>query len=360
MCALGKTSQQEGHTNAAASLVDIVREETADGRHIVRFLVSAMRGELEGAKPSHRLSAARILVSIGFDDAQTFIDRGSPASLHRSSVRNRYAGGQIRTGPDPELAAIVRQETDDGRATVRFLVEVMLGSLPGFKPNHRLAAARELLRQGFYDAAHAGSPQDTLPEPQPEPGPELKPEVPEGFVIDPEGDITPDVFHRGYVINPNESLFDYLGYRDWLREKKQEGRTILKPGWWQEGLEEFVDEDSLTLSEAVLKAADAQGMSLASHLLEPVSPEPAPGVEAGPPEELGPRPEELGPRPEVGPGTSKPQEQDSPQAFVEERDTDVPWSKPGYYYRDELSETELRVLEKGGVLHWDAVAHRFP
>ena len=353
MCALGETSRQEEHTNAAASLVDIVREETADGRLIVRFLVSAMRGELEGAKPSHRLSAARILVSIGFDDAQNFIDRSSPASPHRSSVRNRHAGGQIRTGPDPELAAIVRQETNGGRATVRFLVEVMLGSLPGFKPNHRLAAARELLRQGFYDAAHAGSPQDTLPEPQPEPGPELKPEVPEGFVIDPEGDITPDVFHRGYVINPNESLFDYLGYRDWLREKKQEGRTILKPGWWQEGLEEFVDEDSLTLSEAVLKAADAQGMSLASHLLEPVSPEPAPGVEAGPPEELGPRPE-------VGPGTSKPQEQDSPQAFVEERDTDVPWSKPGYYYRDELSETELRVLEKGGVLHWDAVAHRFP
>ena len=344
----------------AASLVDIVREETADGRHIVRFLVSAMRGELEGAKPSHRLSAARILVSIGFDDAQTFIDRGSPASLHRSSVRNRYAGGQIRTGPDPELAAIVRQETDDGRATVRFLVEVMLGSLPGFKPNHRLAAARELLRQGFYNAAGANNPQDTLPEPQPEPVPEPKPEVPEGFVIDPKGDITPDVFHRGYAINPNESLFNYLGYRDWLREKKQEGRTILKPGWWQEGLEEFVDEDSLTLSEAVLKAADAQGMSLEPHLLESVSPEPAPGFETGPPEELGPRPEEFGPRPEAGPGTSQPQEQDCPPAFVEEKDTDVPWSKPGYYYRDELSETELRVLEKGGVLHWDAVAHRFP
>ena len=353
MCALGKTSQQEGHTNAAASLVDIVREETADGRHIVRFLVSAMQGELKDAKPSHRLSAARILVSIGFDDARTFIDRGSPASTPRSSRHDRYAGGHFRTGPDPELAAIVRQETNGGRAAVRFLVDVMLGSLPGFKPNHRLAAARELLRQGFCDAVGAGSPQDTLPVPQPEPGPEPKPEVPEGFMIAPEGDIMPDVFNRNHVIRPQETLFSHRGYRDWLRQKKEEGRKILKSGWWQEGLEEFVDEDALTMSEAVQEAAEAQGITVAPHLLDSVSPEPASGFEAGPPEELGPRPE-------VGPGTSKPQEQDSPQAFVEERDTDVPWSKPGYYYRDELSETELRVLEKGGVLHWDAVAHRFP
>ena len=353
MCALGNTSQQARHTDAAASLVSIVREETANGRLIVRFLVSAMQGELKDAKPSHRLSAARILVSIGFDDARTFIDRGSPASSPRSSRHDRHAGGHFRAGPDPELAAIVRQETDGGRAAVRFLVDVMLGSLPGFKPNHRLAAARELLRQGFYDAVGANSPQDTLPEPQPEPGPEPKPEVPEGFVIAPEGDITPDVFNRNHVIRPQETLFSHRGYRDWLRQKKEEGRTILKPGWWQEGLEEFVDEDALTMSEAVQEAADAQGITVAPHLLDSVSPEPASGFEAGPPEELGPRPE-------VGPGTSKPQEQDSRQVFVEERDTDVPWSKPGYYYRDELSETELRVLEKGGVLHWDAVAHRFP
>ena len=49
------------------------------------------------------------------------------------------------------LAKIVRQETDDGRVAVRFLVDVMRGGLPGFKPHHRLAAARELLRRGFDD-----------------------------------------------------------------------------------------------------------------------------------------------------------------------------------------------------------------
>ena len=49
----------------------------------------------------------------------------------------------------PTLAEIVREETSNGRDVVRFLVDVMHGNLDGFKPCHRIAAAKELLRRGF-------------------------------------------------------------------------------------------------------------------------------------------------------------------------------------------------------------------
>ena len=254
------------------SLADIVREETGDGRLIVRFLVSAMQGELEEATPSHRLSAARILVNIGFDDARAFIERDSQTNRPRSSQRNQYSNGSTPAAPSLDLATIVRQETDGGRAAVRFLVDVMLGNESGFKPHHRLSAAKELLRRGFSDdTEHAESRQGSHADSHPETAPEPEPEVPAGFVITPDGEIAPDVFHRNHVIRPQESMFGVEAYRNWLRGKKQEGRTILKPGWWQEGLEEFVDEDALTLPEAVLEAAEAQGMTVPPHLLEDAS-----------------------------------------------------------------------------------------
>ena len=62
----------------------IVREETGEGRLIVRFLVSAMQGRLEGSKPCHRLNAARQLLDLGFTDAQAFIDE-----QHRDTSKPR-------------------------------------------------------------------------------------------------------------------------------------------------------------------------------------------------------------------------------------------------------------------------------
>ena len=419
MCALVEIFEEPSSSDRL-SLADIVREETGDGRLIVRFLVSAMQGDLEDATPSHRLSAARILVSIGFDDAQDFIERESRTSRPHSSQRNQYSNGSTPTAPSLELATIVRQDTDGGRAAVRFLVDVMLGNESGFKPHHRLSAAKELLRRGFSDdAAHADSRQGSHSDSQQESPLEPEPEVPVGFKINPDGRVAPDIFHHNYVICPVESMFGEKGYRDWLRGKKEEGRTILKPGWWQEGLEEFVDEDALTLPEAVLEAAEAQDMTVPPHLLEDASQKSATAPEAGPPyksgsapedgplQELAPAPEdaslqelepvpcepvpdensliqergavpengpppeirpvpeedgpptELGPAPEAGQETSRRQPLDCPQPAAEE-DTRVPWSKRGYFFQDQLSKTELRILEKGGVLHWDSIAHRFP
>ena len=157
---LQQNNQEHPEDQGAAPIQEIVRQETGDGRLIVRFLVCAMQGGLEGSKPCHRLNAARQLLDLGFTEAQAFID-GSP----RPSPRRRAS-----PSPPPKrnvrsvLCKIVREETDDGRDAVRFLVGVMRGSLEGFKPYHRLAAARELLHRGFDDT----EPDDPDPGSEPE------------------------------------------------------------------------------------------------------------------------------------------------------------------------------------------------
>ena len=144
------------HTKDLAS---IVHEETDDGRLIVRFLVDAMQGRLQGSKPCHRLDACRQLVALGFEEARDHIPdttgaaRRNGAQTHHAS--NIPASLDRVDRVDRKLAELIRKETDDGRAAVRFLVDVMQGSLDGFKPHHRLAAAKELLRRGFPKPADA-------------------------------------------------------------------------------------------------------------------------------------------------------------------------------------------------------------
>ena len=143
----GTNNRRKG---AHTQLANIVRQETRDGKLIVRFLVDAMQGDLDGAKPHHRLDAARQLLTIGFDGAQAFIDRNAPDAQLRAAAGSRAANDDNRR-LDPKLAKLIRQQTDNGKTAVRFLVDVMQGKLPDFKPHHRLAAARELLHRGFYD-----------------------------------------------------------------------------------------------------------------------------------------------------------------------------------------------------------------
>ena len=160
-----------------SALADIIAQETGDGRLIVRFLVSAMDGDLPDFQPCHRIDAARLLVKLGFDQAQTVIDAArarqrdsrSQAQPQRQS-ESQSAAHRVRS----ELAQIVREETDDGRTAVRFLVNVMQGELPDFKPCHRLSAAKELLQRGFDyvpdDAdTHDAEAHDAEPEPEPDP-----------------------------------------------------------------------------------------------------------------------------------------------------------------------------------------------
>ena len=125
-------------------LADIVREETDDGRLVVRFLIDVMQGKVDDSKPCHRLDAARQLLNLGFHGAQSVIQSASQSAGVRAPSSTP---GKSRF--DQGIADIIKLETSDGRDAVRFLVDVMQGNLQDFKPHHRLAAAKELLRRGF-------------------------------------------------------------------------------------------------------------------------------------------------------------------------------------------------------------------
>ena len=150
---LQQSKQEHPEDHGPISIQEIVRQETDNGRAIVRFLVSTMQGQLQDAKPSHRIAAARQLVNLGFTGAQAFIDENTQPSNRRKPPAPRRKTPVAISG---KLAQIVREETEDGRVAIRFLVDVMLGALQGFKPHHRLAAARELLRRGFDNTPDDG------------------------------------------------------------------------------------------------------------------------------------------------------------------------------------------------------------
>ena len=103
-----------------------------------------MQGKVDDAKPCHRLDAARQLVNLGFNGAQAVI-QSVPQSTNGRAPSRATSISRF----DQDLADIIKLETSGGRDAVRFLVDIMQGSLQDFKPHHRLAAAKELLRRGF-------------------------------------------------------------------------------------------------------------------------------------------------------------------------------------------------------------------
>ena len=169
-----------------SSLADIIAQETQDGRLIVRFLLSAMDGDLPDFQPCHRIDAAKLLVKLGFDQAQAVIDHARAAQrANAQRTPNRDSRAQPQPQPQrqaesesqsaaqrvrAQLAQIVREETGDGYITVQFLIDAMQGEFPDFQPCHRLSAAKELLQRGFDYL-----PDDADPQAEPEPV-ELTPE----------------------------------------------------------------------------------------------------------------------------------------------------------------------------------------
>ena len=142
------------------TLSQIIKLRTDNGRDIIDFLVSVMNDRYEDFRICHRLQAARLLTTYGNEDAPNFIaDNTLDTPSHRevpSSTRP--------TEFDTELARVIREDTDDGRSIVRFLVNVMEGELRTFKPHHRMAAARELLDRGFGKSARAENPAPNSPK----------------------------------------------------------------------------------------------------------------------------------------------------------------------------------------------------
>ena len=122
-----------------------IQAKTDNGDTVIDFLIEVMTDERPDFKICHRLDAAKILTKYGRDEAIDFI-----LDNPREPSRSRKSSGPSEESEfDIALAKKIRESTDDGVSVVRFLINVMQGELKVFGPQHRMAAARELLSRGF-------------------------------------------------------------------------------------------------------------------------------------------------------------------------------------------------------------------
>ena len=132
-------------------LAHLIRHETAGGHTLVNFLVDIMTGRDRPftprkfrIKPADRMAAARELLRRGFGDL------GSRRKLS-DTTDEANAYDTLHT----DLAKRMREYSERGADTIRFLLEVMSDPNPEeeFTIHHRLSAAQELLRRG-WDTNH--------------------------------------------------------------------------------------------------------------------------------------------------------------------------------------------------------------
>ena len=101
---------------------------------------------------SHKIAAARILARLGLEEGKRY--------LRRNYVRTpfRRVHPEDEDGPKREMAAstaelyrLVKKETNGGADIIIRFVGIMKGYHPEYKPNLRMAAAKELIRQIEFD-----------------------------------------------------------------------------------------------------------------------------------------------------------------------------------------------------------------
>ena len=128
-------------------IAHLIRHETAEGHTLVEFLIHIMTGRDRPftpkkfrIKPADRIAAARELLRRGFGDI---------GSRRRLSDVTDEANAYDTLHTD--LAKRMREYSERGTDTVRFLLEVMANPDPDleFTIHHRMSAAQELLRRGW-------------------------------------------------------------------------------------------------------------------------------------------------------------------------------------------------------------------
>ena len=128
-------------------IAHLIRHETAEGHTLVEFLIHIMTGRDRPftprkfcIKPADRMAAARELLRRGFGDL---------GSRRKLSDTNDEANAYDTLHTD--LAKRMREYSERGTDTVRFLLEVMSDPDPEleFTIHHRMSAAQELLRRGW-------------------------------------------------------------------------------------------------------------------------------------------------------------------------------------------------------------------
>ena len=128
-------------------IAHLIRHETAEGHTLVEFLIHIMTGKDRPftpmkfcIKPADRMAAARELLRRGFGDL------GSRRNLSNTTDEaNAY--DTLHT----DLAKRMREYSERGTDTIRFLLEVMSDPDPEleFTIHHRMSAAQELLRRSW-------------------------------------------------------------------------------------------------------------------------------------------------------------------------------------------------------------------
>ena len=128
-------------------IAHLIRHETAEGHTLVEFLIHTMTGRDRPftpkkfcIKPADRMAAARELLRRGF---------GELGSRRKQSDSTDEANAYDTLHTD--LARRMREYSERGTDTVRFLLEVMSDPNPEeeFTVHHRMSAAQELLRRGW-------------------------------------------------------------------------------------------------------------------------------------------------------------------------------------------------------------------
>ena len=150
------------------TLADIVREKTDDGRRIIDFFLDVMEDRIDGAELCHRMDAARQLEKHKSKAAARFLAKYRGVSCGHSTRPSTATAdpcsGEDATGrqnaPAPFsedlltvlsavdedlMARLVRAQTADGVTVIEFLDDVMQDRTDGFRPHHRIAAAKELI-----------------------------------------------------------------------------------------------------------------------------------------------------------------------------------------------------------------------
>ena len=128
-------------------IAHLIRHESAEGHTIVNFLIHIMTGKDRPftpkkfrIKPADRIAAARELLRRGFGDL---------GPRRRLSDNNNEANAYDTLHTD--LAKRMREYSERGTDTIRFLLEVMANPDPDeeFTIHFRMSAAQELLRRGW-------------------------------------------------------------------------------------------------------------------------------------------------------------------------------------------------------------------
>ena len=135
-------------------LQQIVREETDNGRTVVRFMQNAMNGHFPNFTPGHQIMAGRVLAILCVEQGIEFVESIKKPSVPRTrdSAQRRAIDDEIDsalTSAQREIAGYVKKLTKGGRRVVKFLLEAMDGALKSFSPSLRIAAGKELIGYAF-------------------------------------------------------------------------------------------------------------------------------------------------------------------------------------------------------------------